>query len=104
MTSKSSVKTKSSSAASLTTVKTPLGAVKSLPFPGRVVRAGSLDAASVLAIQRRLDAVGCGPIDKDGVFGPQTTAAVQLFQARFADAEGQPLRIDGNVGPITWAA
>jgi hypothetical protein len=27
-----------------------------------------------------------------------------LFQARFADAEGLPLRIDGEVGPLTWTA
>jgi hypothetical protein len=30
--------------------------------------------------------------------------AVQLFQARSVDRTGQPLKIDGEVGAITWAA
>jgi peptidoglycan hydrolase-like protein with peptidoglycan-binding domain len=74
-----------------------------LPFPGRVVRLGDADAA-VRAVQRRLNRVGCGPIDEDGVFGPQTAAAVRLFQARFPDVDGQPLKVDGIVGAITWGA
>jgi hypothetical protein len=68
-----------------------------------VINAGDADAA-VLVIQRRVNQVGCGPIDEDGVFGPQTEAAVKLFQARFPDLDGQPLKVDGMVGAITWAA
>jgi len=83
--------------------RTFLGAVNALPFPGRVVKVGDADE-SVLAIQRRLNQVGSGPIDEDGVFGPQTAAAVTLFQARFTDVDGLPLRADGIVGAITWAA
>ncbi len=83
--------------------RTFLGAVSALPFPGRVVKVGDADE-SVLAIQKRLNQVGCGPIDEDGVFGPQTEAAVTLFQARFTDVDGLPLRPDGIVGAITWAA
>lgn len=84
-------------------VRTFLGPVTALPFPGRVVKVGDADE-SVLAVQRRLNQVGCGPIDEDGVFGPQTAAAVSLFQARFTDLDGQPLRVDGLIGAITWAA
>lgn len=73
-------------------------------FRGHVVRIGAVDPAAVLAIQRRLNAVGCGPVDEDGVFGPQTRAAVQLFQARFPDIDGEPLKVDGMVGAITWGA
>ena len=90
-------------AAPTRTARTFLGAVTSLAFPGRVLRVGDADAA-VLAVQRRLNRVGCGPIDEDGVFGPQTAAAVQLFQARFPDADGQPLKVDGMVGAVTWGA
>ena len=54
--------------------RTFLGAVAAVPFPGRVVTLGDADAV-VLAVQRRLNRVGCGPIDEDGVFGPQTAAA-----------------------------
>jgi len=58
----------------------------------------------VLAIQRRLNELGCGPVDETGNFGSQTFNAVQLFQSRFTDADGLPLEIDGVVGALTWAA
>jgi hypothetical protein len=89
--------------------QTFLGAVIPPPFPGRVVHVGNTGAA-VLAIQRRLNRVGCGQvdergkIDEDGVFGPQTLAAVKLFQARFPDPSGQPMAVDGLVGAVTWSA
>lgn len=83
--------------------RTFLGPIAVTPFPGRVVKLGDADAA-VLAVQRRLNQVGCGPVDEDGVFGQQTAAAVKTFQARFPDSDGQPLKIDGVVGAITWAA
>ncbi|HEX7288246.1 MAG TPA: peptidoglycan-binding protein [Candidatus Angelobacter sp.] len=73
-------------------------------FPGHVIGTGSPDKASVTAIQKRLNQVGCGPIDEDGVFGAQTEEAVQLFQTRFPDSRGNPLTADGRVGPMTWAA
>lgn len=75
----------------------------SLSFPGQIISAGSADAASVLAIQRRLNAVGCGPLREDGVFGPETLESVELFQARSFDQFGTPLKVDGRVGPMTWA-
>jgi hypothetical protein len=73
-------------------------------FAGRLVKAGATNADVVVTIQRRLNEAGCGPIDEDGVFGPQTTDAVRLFQMRFSDVDGAPLRIDGLVGAITWSA
>jgi hypothetical protein len=73
-------------------------------FPGQVVKAGSSDRASVLSIQGRLNAAGCGPVQEDGVFSAETLEAVQLFQARSVDADGSPLTVDGVVGPMTWAA
>src|SRR5262249_38255526 len=81
-----------------------LGDVTSVRFPGHIIQFGVADPPAVLAVQRRLNAVGCGPIDEDGGFGPQTRAAVQMFQARFPDADGQPLKVDGLVGAVTWAA
>lgn len=75
------------------------------PFPalapdeggaGATVREGNTGPA-VLDIQQRLTAKGFGPGSADGVFGPQTTAAVQAFQR----ANG--LTADGVVGPQTLA-
>jgi hypothetical protein len=73
-------------------------------FPGRVIDTGNSPADLVRAIQHRLNQLGCGPVDEDGAFGAQTEEAVQLFQARSADQFGNPLTIDGRVGPTTWAA
>jgi hypothetical protein len=69
-----------------------------------LIRQGIDAPANVLAIQRRLNALGCGPVDEDGVYGKQTTAAIRLFQARFTDRDGLPLKIDGTVGQLTWNA
>jgi hypothetical protein len=74
-----------------------------LPFPGKVVKVGYKNKATVIAIQHRLNELGCGPIDEDGDFGKQTLNAVLLFQARFPDTDGLPLKVDGEVGTITWA-
>lgn len=73
-------------------------------FPGHPLRAGEPNASLVRSVQKRLNAVGCGPIAVDGDWGPATTAAVKLFQARFTARNGTPLKVDGVVGPITWAA
>lgn len=86
-------------------VNTPLGRVNAIPYPGRIIKAGDTDQAIVGAIQRRLNEVGCGPIEETGVFDRERTkSAVKLFQSRFPDAEGFPLLIDGEVGPLTWSA
>ena len=74
-----------------------------LPYPGRVVKKNFKNKQVVLAVQRRLNEMGCGPIDEDGDFGNQTLGAVMTFQARFPDADGVPLKVDGEVGALTWA-
>lgn len=78
-------------------------ALGTLSYPGRIVKRNEKGKALVEALQTRLNEVGCGPIDVDGAFGDQTNGAVRLFQARHTDADGQPLKIDGEVGPLTWA-
>ncbi len=72
-------------------------------FPGTVLTPGSKGAA-VLAVQQRLNKLGCGPVAEDGTFGAETQDAIELFQARSQDTSGAPLKIDGVVGPMTWAA
>ena len=77
--------------------------VTNLSFPGQTISAGSKQPANVLAIQGRLNNVGCGPVKEDGIFGPETLEAVELFQSRSVDQFGTPLKVDGRVGPMTWA-
>ena len=54
--------------------------------------------SKIRRIQRRLDALGFGPIAVDGEFGPKTDAAVRRFQ------KARGLAVDGVVGPKTQAA
>ncbi|MFN3735042.1 hypothetical protein [Comamonas testosteroni] len=82
-----------------------------MQYPGRVIKAGEADATVVKALKNALNSVlvlhGAEAIQLDPdnpIFGPRMKQAVQLFQTRHLDAEGQPLKADGAVGAITWAA
>lgn len=74
-----------------------------MDYPNRVIKKGESNKTVVRALQQRLNELVCGPIDVDGDFGRKTFAAVKLFQMRSVDANENPLIVDGNVGPISWA-
>jgi hypothetical protein len=82
----------------------PITLASPLSFPGRSIKAGERHPEIVQAIQRQLNAAGCGPLPEDGGFTSATTVAVKRFQARFTDTDGLPLKVDGVVGPLTWGA
>jgi len=42
------------------------------------------------------------PVCIDGYFGNETYRAVRAFQSQNLDQHGQPLVVDGKVGPLTW--
>ena len=44
----------------------------------------------------------CYSVTIDGNFGVQTCKAVRAFQSQNLDQHGQPLVVDGKVGPLTW--
>jgi peptidoglycan hydrolase-like protein with peptidoglycan-binding domain len=67
-----------------------------MAYPGRAVRKGDSRPDIVAHVQARLDDIGCGPIEADGIFGSETESAVKLFQTR------RNLQADGVVGPLTW--
>jgi hypothetical protein len=78
-------------------------------YPGRLIKVGESDAPIVRALKTRLNS----ELHLEGrnrltlgepTFGPKMKAAVQLFQSRNVDAAGAPLKADGRVGAITWAA
>lgn len=78
-------------------------------YPGRIFRKGDYDETIIPEIKRRLnDALatdGARPLDeRNPIYGPTTAQAAQLFQARHVDAAGRPLRQDGEIGALTWAA
>ena len=67
-------------------------------FPGGTISPGDAQGAIVTAVQRRLNELGCGPLQPDGVFGPRTSGAVGKFQARHG------LPVSGSVDEATWVA
>src|SRR5688572_15971150 len=74
------------------------GAMSTPRYPGRIVQLGEADRPVVVALQERLVARGCGPLEITGVFDARTRTVVRLFQARFPDRTGVPLVVDGKVG------
>jgi hypothetical protein len=67
-----------------------------------VLRKGSQGTA-VRQLQRRLTQRGYA-VDSSGTFDTATWQAVRAFQAQNLDQHGQPLVIDGRVGPLTrWS-
>lgn len=66
------------------------------PYPGQSTTPGER-GVTVKVIQDRLNALGSG-LAEDGRFGPATEAAVKKFQ------RAHQLKVDGHVGPKTWAA
>jgi hypothetical protein len=80
-------------------------------YPGRIIKAGEQDAEIVKALKTKLnDTLGLANdaelrlAPDDPAFGPKMKQVVKLFQARNVDAEGRPLKQDGEVGSLTWSA
>jgi len=80
-------------------------------YPGRNIRKGEQDAQIVRALKEQLNlmlSIGDDPslrLDPDNPsFGDKMVRTVKLFQARHVDAEGRPLKQDGQIGSLTWAA
>lgn len=61
-----------------------------------LIKKGSKGSA-VLQLQKMLNAKGY-KLTEDGDFGSKTEAAVKAYQ------KANGLEVDGEVGPITWAA
>jgi peptidoglycan hydrolase-like protein with peptidoglycan-binding domain len=57
----------------------------------------------IRALQAALSARGCDRVRKDDLLDEPTAQAVKLFKIRFSDPLGNPLAVDGIVGPLTWA-
>ncbi|MBT0666022.1 CHAP domain-containing protein [Geobacter pelophilus] len=79
-------------------------------YPGRLIKMGETDAATVKAIKIRLNEALATENDPklrldptDPNFGPKMKQAVKLFQSRNVDSNGNPLNSDGKIGSITWA-
>jgi peptidoglycan hydrolase-like protein with peptidoglycan-binding domain len=70
------------------------------------VKLGTMDDNGVRLLQEILTRMD-PPFDPGGVdgdFGEKTKEAVKAAQRKFFDYEGNPLEVDGKVGPKTWRA
>jgi hypothetical protein len=74
-----------------------------MDYPGKLIKKGEINKEIVMAIQMRLNEMGFGLVEVDGDFGKSTESAVKLFQSQTRDLEGNPLVVDGKLGPISWA-
>jgi hypothetical protein len=77
-------------------------------YPGRLIKLGETDARIVKALKRALNRALAREtallLDENNAnFGPRMKQVIKLFQARHVDADGRPLKQDGEVGAITWA-
>lgn len=79
------------------TADSPPTLPKSDPVDFPILRVG-MKGPAVLGLQERLKAIGLLTGVADGVFGPETLAAVKTAQRNFK------LDPDGVVGPATWSA
>jgi hypothetical protein len=63
---------------------------------------GEQDAAVVKAVQQQLKKRGIG-VEVNGLFDARMKSSVMAFQALSRDSKGNPLVIDGVIGPVSWA-
>lgn len=75
-----------------------------MDYPGRSIKKGEKNKDIVKAIQIQLNERGFGILKVDGDFGELTDSAVRLFQSQTRDSPGNPLVVDGKLGPISWGA
>lgn len=82
-----------------------------MKYPGHVIKVGEADSQVVEALKRALNAaMGLTQENKlaldvnDPAFGPKMKQLIQLYQSRHVDQDGIPLKVDGEVGSLTWAA
>jgi hypothetical protein len=76
-------------------------------YPGRLIKVGESDPRIVKALKRALNRALAREtallLDEGNPnFGPRMKQVIKLFQARHVDADGRPLKQDGEVGSITW--
>ena len=75
-----------------------------MDFPGRIIKLNENDAQVVRYIAAGLTKRGYSVTSPSGVFDPAFKSLVKLYQSQNADASGLPLKVDGEVGQMTWGS
>ena len=82
----------------------PLKEIDDMDYPGVLLKVGSTNGSAVKALSERLSQLGYVSSSPPGVYDANLASLVKVYQARHTNCAGQPLRADGVVGPVTWAA
>lgn len=83
-----------------------------MQYPGRTIKSGEKNPGVVKALKQQLNQAlvlsSRTPMKKldenNPKFGPTTAEAVRMFQSQRVDRRGVPLKVDGEVGALTWEA
>ena len=73
-------------------------------YPGRIIKIGETDAAVITAVAAKLNARGHDISPVPATYTRAMASVVKVFQAQNWDSLGRPLRVDGQIGPLTWNA
>jgi CHAP domain len=75
-----------------------------MSYPGRIIKIGESNAAIVNSIRTQLASKGYQiPAGSNG-FDTILKSVVSVYQAQNVDTYRRPLRVDGEVGPMTWGS
>ena len=74
-----------------------------MDYPGRVIKKNETNVEIVKTIQSQINFRGFDHLEVNGIFDLNTETAVKLFQSQSRDSFGNPLVVDGQLGPISWA-
>lgn len=75
-----------------------------MKYPNRIVKLGEADPAVIAAVRKQLAARGYAIPASSAGFDPTLKSLVKLFQSQNADVNGAPLKIDGELGPLSWGS
>lgn len=73
-------------------------------YPGHLTKIGETNPTIIAEIVGALANHGYQSNGLTGIFDKNLAATVMLFQTQHHDGTGRPLKADGQVGPLTWAA
>lgn len=75
-----------------------------MKYPNRIVKIGEADQAIVAAVKKKLAERGYPTPAGSVGFDSALKSLVKLFQAQNSDVNGIALKVDGELGPMSWGA
>lgn len=73
-------------------------------YPGRVIKKGESNTQLLQQIVAALKTKGYDDPALETVYDAAFASVIKLYQSQHSDTAGRPLRIDGEIGPLTWGS